>query len=155
MQPFSRLIWVLKIMKWICSKPIFEFKASTLHLKFRINKLFKLRKSLYFVNFFLIPELQSKNCLNLGNLYFENAVEGFLADMFEKWRLYGSSHEVASLLSFCQNKKYFQFRNNFDSCYILSSLITLIHQCIAKLSYYISCSWIPTFFCFSADLIIT
>ncbi len=29
-----------------------------------------------------------------GDLYFEKAVDGFLSDMFDKWKQYGSSHEV-------------------------------------------------------------
>jgi hypothetical protein len=33
-----------------------------------------------------------------GDLYFEKAVEGFLSDMFQKWRKYGSSHEVTIVL---------------------------------------------------------
>jgi DEP domain-containing protein 5 len=33
-----------------------------------------------------------------GDLYFEKAVEGFLSDMFDKWKKIGSSHEVTIVL---------------------------------------------------------
>ena len=33
-----------------------------------------------------------------GDLYFEKAVEGFLSDMFDKWKRCGSSHEVTIVL---------------------------------------------------------
>ena len=38
------------------------------------------------------------NLYILGDLYFEKAVEGFLSDMFDKWKKYGSSHEVTIVL---------------------------------------------------------
>jgi hypothetical protein len=38
------------------------------------------------------------NLIISGDLYFEKAVEGFLSDMFDKWKKYGSSHEVTIVL---------------------------------------------------------
>ena len=50
-------------------------------------------------------EIQQGNCQQKkvifsvpGDLYFEKAVEGFLSDMFDKWKRCGSSHEVTIVL---------------------------------------------------------
>lgn len=33
-----------------------------------------------------------------GDLYFEKAVNGFLSDLFEKWKLYSCNHDVTIVL---------------------------------------------------------
>lgn len=34
----------------------------------------------------------------LGDLYYEKAIGGFLKDMFDRWKVYGASHEMTIVL---------------------------------------------------------
>ena len=63
-----------------------------------------------------------------GDLYFEKAVEGFLADMFEKWKRYGSSHEVTIVLfsrCFYDATDRSQFPEKMQDCLQVYTLTTV------------------------------
>ena len=52
-----------------------------------------------------------------GDLYFEKAVNGFLSELFAKWKRHGSNHEVRILLTVLANPKFKT---------ILSSQVTIV-----------------------------
>lgn len=54
-----------------------------------------------------------------GDLYFEKAVNGFLADLFQKWRKNGSNHEVTIVLfsrTFYNATSLEEFPNHMREC---------------------------------------
>lgn len=54
-----------------------------------------------------------------GDLYFEKAVNGFLTDLFAKWKKLGSNHEVTIVLfsrTFYQAKSLDEFPPNMREC---------------------------------------
>ncbi|XP_029163772.1 GATOR complex protein DEPDC5 isoform X6 [Nylanderia fulva] len=54
-----------------------------------------------------------------GDLYFEKAVNGFLADLFQKWKKNGSNHEVTIVLfsrTFYNATSLEEFPNNMREC---------------------------------------
>ncbi|XP_043269598.1 GATOR complex protein Iml1 isoform X3 [Venturia canescens] len=54
-----------------------------------------------------------------GDLYFEKAVNGFLADLFQKWKKSGSNHEVTIVLfsrTFYNANSLEEFPNNMREC---------------------------------------
>lgn len=54
-----------------------------------------------------------------GDLYFEKAVNGFLADLFQKWKKNGSNHEVTIVLfsrTFYNASSLEEFPNHMREC---------------------------------------
>lgn len=54
-----------------------------------------------------------------GDLYFEKAVNGFLADLFQKWKKNGSNHEVTIVLfsrTFYKAASLEEFPNHMREC---------------------------------------
>lgn len=54
-----------------------------------------------------------------GDLYFEKAVNGFLADLFQKWKKNGSNHEVTIVLfsrTFYNATNLEEFPNHMREC---------------------------------------
>jgi hypothetical protein len=83
-----------------------------------------------------------------GDLYFEKAVDGFLSDMFDKWKQYGSSHEVQrapTFLTMFQSFFFFQiewllqsyrYSSEFENLFYLGnhrSLLPLFLRCYGSL----------------------
>nr|XP_024217178.1 GATOR complex protein DEPDC5 isoform X3 [Halyomorpha halys] len=57
-----------------------------------------------------------------GDLYFEKAINGFLADLFKKWKKYGSNHEVTIVL----------FSRSFYKANSLEEFPQYMRQCLQQ-----------------------